>query len=97
MGWYLVSDGNNNRTRTSRVLEAFQHRGAPFRLNHLMSRSRLNDTLKHLTLTNKDPPAYKDRFHFIQQLIFAWNENIQLNFQSGWALCLDESMSTWTN
>jgi hypothetical protein len=73
------------------------HNGAPFGLNHLMSRNRFHDILKHLTLTNKDPQAFKDRFHYIQQLVFAWNENIQSSFQSGWATCLDESMSTWTN
>lgn len=73
------------------------HDGAPFRLNNLMSRNRFDEILAALTLTDIPPPQYKDRFHYVRQLIDAWNKNINENFKAGWATCLDESMSTWTN
>jgi hypothetical protein len=80
-----------------KVSEIDVHDGAPFRLNNLMSRNRFDDILNNMVFTNVVPPAYKDRFHHVRQMIECWNANIQENFNPGWTTCLDESMSTWSN
>jgi hypothetical protein len=41
-----------------------------------------------------DPP-FKDRFHEVQELIFAFNENMAENFMPAWINCIDESMLVW--
>jgi hypothetical protein len=70
---------------------------ASFRLNHLMSRDRFDSILKPLGYTICPAPDYPDRFHEVREMIEAWNENMQNNFKPGHIVCLDESMSTWTN
>jgi Transposase IS4 len=77
--------------------EVDANNGAPFPLNNLMSQNFFDEILKYLTFTNLQPPNYRDRFHYIKQIVKAWNKNIQTNYLSGWPTCLDESMSTWTN
>lgn len=71
--------------------------GAPFRLNHYMSRVRFELILRHLTFTNRPAPAFLDRFWQVRQMIVAWNENMSEVFSPSWVCCLDESMSTWIN
>jgi len=70
---------------------------APFRLTKYMSRKRFNQILVAMRYTNKDPPSYKDRFFEVRQMLDAWNLNMTEVFEAGWATCLDESMSPWTN
>ena len=72
-------------------------KGAPFRCNEYMSRTRFEQILSNLKYTVNEPPSYIDRFHEIRQIVTAWNDNIQQVFQSGWITCLDESMSIWFN
>lgn len=74
-----------------------EHTGAPYRFNHIMSRYRFDQILSNLRFTMDDPPAYKDPFWEIRQLIDAWNENMDEEFIAGWLSCLDESISVWTN
>jgi hypothetical protein len=70
---------------------------APMRFNTYMSKRRFEDILKCLRFTNSEPPPYRDRFHFIRQLIDRWNDNMSNVFKSSWVSCLDESMSSWSN
>ena len=71
--------------------------GAPFRLHAYMSRRRFEAILKSLTFTTKTPPAFKDPFHPVSDLIDAFNKHSAACFSPSWVSCLDESMSVWTN
>ena len=72
-------------------------KGAPFRLHEYMSRTRFDAILKCIFYTSDEPPAYRDRFWEVRQMLDGWNKNMNENFIPGWANCLDESMSVWTN
>ena len=62
-----------------------------------MSRRRFDEILGvHKTYITPFP-AYKDGFHPIQEFIAAWNANMHMNYSPSWIVCLDESMSLWTN
>ena len=74
-----------------------QYDGAPFRLNDIMSRRRFEEILGIHCTYNKEYPPYTDRFHPIQDFVKAWNDNMKTNFSPSWIVCLDESMSLWTN
>ena len=71
--------------------------GAPFRLNDLMSGRRFDEITKGLSYTSTEAPAYKDPFWEIREMVAEWNKNMATAFVPGWILCLDESMSIWTN
>ena len=71
--------------------------GAPFCLNDIMSRRRFEEILGIHCTYNKEYPAYTDRFHPIRDFVKAWNDNMKTNFSPSWIVCLDESMSLWTN
>ena len=72
-------------------------KGAPFHIHEYMSRTRFNAILKCIFYTSDEPPAYRDRFWEVRQMLDAWNKNMNKNFIPGWANCLDESMNVWTN
>ena len=42
-------------------------------------------------------PVYKDPSHPIRDFTNAWNQNMSEVFSPAWIVCLDESMSLWTN
>jgi hypothetical protein len=71
--------------------------GAPVRLNQWMSRNRFQQILNALFFTDRDVPAYVDKFFYIRQLIESWNQNMNDKFLPSWISCLDESMSAWLN
>lgn len=71
--------------------------GAPFRVAHIMTRRRFEAILSALTLTDKPPPEFLDRFWKIRTIVQAWNDNMRDEFFSSWRNCLDESMMVWTN
>ena len=71
--------------------------GAPFRLHQYMSRRRFENILKHLAFTQEPPPAFKDPFHQVNDLIGHFNSHTHSAFSPGWVSCLDESMSVWSN
>jgi hypothetical protein len=48
-----------------------------------------------LRFTAKVLPLFGDRFLQVQEMIAVWNKNMWEKFSTGWALCLDESMSIW--
>jgi hypothetical protein len=77
--------------------EPSEFEGAPFRLQKYMSRSRFESILSALRYTSEPPPAYKDKFHQVRQMLKAWNDNMFDVFTPSWVSCLDESMSPWTS
>jgi hypothetical protein len=77
--------------------EPSEFEGAPFRLQKYMSRTRFENIINALRYTNEPPPAYKDKFHQVRQMLKAWNENMFDVFTPSWVSCLDESMSPWTS
>jgi hypothetical protein len=98
--WHLLAttDGHDRRSFWStNVNEDPRFKGAPFRLNDIMSRTRFEEILEVTTYFDHPWPAFKDDFHPIRQLVKAWNENMLIIFIAAWIVCLDESMSLWTN
>ncbi len=69
--------------------------GAPYRFNDIMSRNRFEAILSALQFTDQAPPAYRDRFWEVRQMIDEWNKNMVEKFSPSWISCLDESMSKW--
>ena len=74
-----------------------RERGAPFRLNDLMSSNCFKDIIRNLTYKNLQPPSFKDKFWEIRQMVEEWNKSMREVFIPGWINCLDESMSIWSN
>ena len=72
-------------------------RKVPYDFNDYMSRRRFELILRHISYTTIEPPNYLDKFWQVRQIIEQWNTNIATVFSAGWAVCLDESMSIWTN
>ena len=71
--------------------------GAPMRLGQFMLRKRFEAILKALAITERQPPAFRDHFWDVREIIEAWNANMIEQFTPSWVSCLNESMSTWTN
>ena len=65
-------------------------------LHNFMSRKRFEAILKALAITARQPPAFRDRFWEVREVLEAWNSNMTEQFTPSWVSCLDESMSTWT-
>ena len=71
--------------------------GAPMWLHNFMSRKHFEVILKTLAITARQPPAFRDRFWVVQEMLEVWNSKMMEQFTPSWVSCLDESMSTWTN
>ena len=71
--------------------------GCHFCLQQFMSRYRFEGILTAIKYTNNNPPAYKDRFWEVHQLLESWNNNMATNFIPSWINAIDESMSKWIN
>ena len=71
--------------------------GRHFCLQQFMSRYWLDSILSATKYTNNNPPAYKDRFWEVRQLLESWNNNMATNFIPSWINVIDESMSKWIN
>ena len=71
-------------------------KGAPFRLNCIMSRNRFDSNLVALRFTNRDVP-YEDGFLQMRLLEEAWNQNMAQQIFPPWINVLDESMMEWFN
>eukprot|EP00804_Cyclotella_cryptica_P018793 CCRYP_021187-RA/>CCRYP_021187-RA protein AED:0.33 eAED:0.33 QI:0/0/0/1/0/0/2/0/393 len=52
---------------------------------------------QHICFTDHLPPAFIDKFWEVRQMIGAWRQNMKELFSPDWVVCLDESMSPWTN
>jgi hypothetical protein len=70
--------------------------GASYCFNAMMLK-RFEVILLALTYTNEPPPAFKDKFWEVCQIITSWNTKMAKIFTPSWVLCLDESMSPWNN
>jgi hypothetical protein len=62
-----------------------------------MSRTRFEEIMAKIRLTDKEYPPYSDKFFDVRQMIDAWNDNMKDNFVPSWISCLDESMCAWTS
>ena len=71
-------------------------KGAPFRINRIMSRNRFDSILSALRLTNIEV-TYEYGFFQMRQLEEAWNQNMAQQFLPSWINVLDESMMEWFN
>jgi Transposase IS4 len=79
--WFLMATTNESQGHdcwSSAVIDPF--RGAPFRFGGFMSRQRFDTIQTSLRLTFNNPPAYKDRFWIVRQLIAEWNKNMTTKF-----------------
>ncbi len=73
-------------------------KGAPFRVNVYMSKSRFIDIMGAIRYTNAASPLlFDDRFHNVRQMIGAFNDHYEREYSPAWLSCLDESMNTWLN
>ena len=50
--------------------------GAPGRLTKYMSLNRFEDILHNLSYTDKNIPAYNEKFFHMCPMEYAWNENM---------------------
>jgi hypothetical protein len=71
--------------------------GAPFLLGHLMSGYRFEQITEALQFTNIVPPAYRDKFWEVRQMLEAWNKRMEKKFCPSTVTCLDKSMSKWVS
>ena len=96
--WFLMATINGpDRSDFWSMTEVDCFVGAPLRLGAFMSRKRFDMILKALAITSRSPPAFRDRFWEVHEILEAWNANMTEQFTPSWVSCLDESMSTWTN
>jgi len=96
--WFLMAttEGNNRHDFwSSSNVDRFK--GAPFRLNDLMSRDRFDQILGALAFNSTARPSYPDKFWEVRDLLESWNDNMANEFEPSWVSCLDESMSKWIN
>ena len=96
--WLLMSTIHGpDRNSFWSLGEINRFKGAPWRLNDIMSRKRFDAILRAIYYTNNAPPPYSDRFWEVRQMLEMWNKNMEQQFTPSWVNCLDESMSVWTN
>ena len=50
-----------------------------------------------MQLTNREAPAFLDRFYPMRQLQDCFNDHYEQQYSPSWLSCLDESISPWTN
>ena len=68
---------------------------APYRFNDIIPWTYFENILKSLTITNKTPPANKDQFWEVSQLVDAWNHST--DEKNIYISCLGGSMMNWVN
>jgi Transposase IS4 len=96
--WFLMATTHfDNRRDFWSIQNVDYYFGAPYRLHDLMSRNRFENILRALRFTNVQPPAFRDRFWEVRQMLDAWNSNMTAEFIASWISCLDESMSKWVS
>jgi hypothetical protein len=75
-----------------------QFKGAPFRLNVYMSKTRFTDITGAIRYMDKtEPLLFVDMFHEVRQMIEAFNEHYEREYSPAWISCLDELMNSWLN
>jgi hypothetical protein len=68
----------------------------PYNLRNYMTYKRFKHITSCLVFMSAQPPAFRDKFWQIREMVWEWNSNVK-EFIPGWILCLDESMSIWLN
>ena len=71
-------------------------KGAPFRINRIMSRNRFDSILSALRFTNREV-LYEYGFLQMCQLEEAWNQNMAQQLLLSWINILDDFMMKWFN
>lgn len=70
--------------------------GLRFDLSSFMTQDRFNNIIKHFTITDEPPPAFRDRVHPVRCLYSDFNAHMAPQLVApGRVLCLDESMMTF--
>ena len=54
--------------------------GTPMRLGQFMLRKHFEAILKALAITARQPPAFRDHFWEVREIIEAWNANMIKHF-----------------
>ena len=96
--WIIMStcDGSDHHSSGSnKNPDIFE--GCHFHLQQFMSRYRFEGILTAIKYTNSNPPAYKDRFWEVRQLLESWNNNMATSFIPSWINAIDESTLKWIN
>ena len=72
--WFLMATINGpDRTAFWSMGEVDCFVGAPMRLGHFMSKKRFEVILKALSFMSRQPPAFRDRFWEVREMLDAWN------------------------
>ena len=97
--WFLLSTVNTGVDKRSFWCKQDPNPffGAPFRLTPYMTCNRFEKIGAALKYTDCYPPMYKDKCHEIRQMLNAFNDLMTRIFVPSCVVCLDESMSPWTN
>ena len=69
--------------------------GATGRITEYMSINRFGDILRNLPYTDKNVPAYSDKFFHMSHMEDAWNADMTKVFELFWVSVLDKSMQEW--
>ena len=64
--------------------------GAPGRLTIYMSLNRFEEILCNMSYTDKNVPAYNEKFFHMSQMEYSWNANTTKVFEPSWVSVLDE-------
>ena len=100
MDWNLVSHVDHRWFRLRdfwSLLNVSKENGAPYQYHDWLSHKRFECILQALAFHKKDPPAYRDKFWEVRDMLEAWNDHMSDVFKPGWATCLDERMSIWNS
>ena len=69
--------------------------GSPFRFSEYMSGRRFHNIGTAIRYTNIESPAFLDRFHNVRQMIEAFNNHYDGEYDPSWLNCLDELMNSF--
>ena len=96
--WFLIATINGpDKVEFWSMGEVDYFVGALTRLGSYMSRKCFKSILKVLSITLQERQAFMECFWEVCEILKAWNSNMVEQFTPTWVICLDKSMSTWTN
>ena len=95
--WFIISLHPGYPVRDFFDLkERTKYWNPPF-LGDIIPRMRFDEILHALRLRSDRPPAFRDKFWWIRELIVAFNANMNEVLFPSWLVTLDESMVVFTN
>ena len=75
--WFIITTIQGFQRRGSlRNSAIYPFKMAPYRFNSIVPRTRFEEILKKLTLTEYPQPEYKDTLWESSQMLYVWNFNI---------------------